>query len=140
MNTPTMKCSNHGLNIRHVREGKRMKQETLAERIGISQSALSNYENKEQLDDEIIEKIANALEVPVEAITCATEDAPLNIFSGTQTNHENAAGNIYGCLNGYYPTFNPIDRVAELYERLLKSEQEKIALLEKTVEKLAGKK
>ncbi len=139
MDTPTMKYSNHGLNIRRIREGKRMKQETLAERIGISQSALSNYENKEQLDNETIEKIAKGLEVPVDAITCPTEETPLNII-GTQTITDNATGNNSNTVYGYYPTFNPIDKVAELYERLLKSEQEKVVLLEKTVDKLAGKK
>jgi hypothetical protein len=36
------------------------------------------------------------------------------------------------------PTFNPIDKVVELYERMLKVEQEKNALLEKLLMGFTG--
>jgi len=39
--------------------------------------------------------------------------------------------NSTGAFNNFNCTFNPIDKVVELYERLLASEREKIELLKK---------
>mgnify|MGYP007126783021 CR=1 FL=1 len=40
-------------------------------------------------------------------------------------------------LNGlnYHPTFNPIKKIAELYEELVASEKEKVEILKKLIEK-----
>lgn len=35
----------------------------------------------------------------------------------------------------YYPTFNALEKMIELYDALLKSEREKIVLLERLLEK-----
>ncbi|SFL47693.1 hypothetical protein SAMN05216357_12452 [Porphyromonadaceae bacterium KH3CP3RA] len=82
----------------------------------------SGYEKKDKLEQEILEKIAKALDIPVEAITEVDNDSSINIFSGTWNDNSVA--------QNYHPSFNPIDKVAELYERLLKSEQEKVAMLQ----------
>ena len=55
----------------------------------------------------------------------------INIVANTINNHDQAA------VVNYYPSFNPIDKVVELFERLLTSEKEKNELLQ---EKLAGEK
>ncbi|WP_301926490.1 hypothetical protein [Ferruginibacter sp.] len=34
----------------------------------------------------------------------------------------------------YYPTFNPLDKIVELYEALIKSEKEKVALLQQLLD------
>lgn len=118
------KC-NYGANIRRWREWRNMKQDVLADHIGVSQSALSGYEKKEKLEPEIVEKIAKALEIPVEAITGLNSESPINIFSGTW-NDSSVAQN-------FQPTFNPIDKIVELYEKLLTAEQEKVALLQEAL-------
>lgn len=72
------------------------------------------------------------LKVPADAIKDFDEEQAVNIISNTFNDH--------AILNGvnYYPTFNPIDKLVDaleenkkLYEALLKSERETIALLEK---------
>lgn len=126
-----VKKSNHGANVRRWREWRGINQDVLAEQIGVSQTTLSSYEKKEKLDLEILEKIAKALDIPVEAITEINNENPINIFSGTWNDNAFASGTIYN------PSFNPIDRVAELYERMLKEKDSVIELLK---EVLGGKK
>lgn len=124
-----VKKSNHGANVRRWREWRNINQEILAEQIGISQVTLSSYEKKEKLEQEILDKIAKALDVPVEAITELEQGTAINIFSGTW--NDNASNSV-----NYNPTFNPIDKVVELYdekialyERMLKEKDEAISLL-----------
>ncbi len=86
---------------------------------------LSTYEKRSNLEPEVIEKIAKALDIPEEAITELGEATSINIFSGTWQDNAN-------CQN-YNPTFNPLEKVVELYERLLKAEQEKVAMLQEVL-------
>lgn len=124
-----VKKSNHGANVRRWREWRNINQDVLAEQIGVSQTTLSGYEKKEKLDQEILEKIAKALDIPIEAITELEQGTAINIFSGTW--NDNASNSV-----NYNPTFNPIDKVVELYdekialyERMLKEKDDAITLL-----------
>ncbi|MBW3517554.1 helix-turn-helix domain-containing protein [Flavobacterium sp. NKUCC04_CG] len=131
METKDLKPKRHiGRNICRLREIRGMKQETLAEILGISQQKLSLIENTEELEDQKITEIAKALEVNTETIKSYSDEKVLSIINNTF--HDNAFQN--GVTN-YTPTFNPIDKVAELYERLLKAEQEKVAFLEQLLNK-----
>lgn len=101
-------------------------QDVLAEQIGVLQATLSSYEKKEKLEQEVLEKIAKALDVPVEAITELEQGTSINIYSGTW--QDNAITNQY--------TFNPIEKIVKLYdekialyERMLKEKDEAISLL-----------
>lgn len=109
-----------------------MKQETLAEELGISQQAVSKIEQSEKIEDDKLEQIANVLGVTKEGIENFSDEAVLNIISNTF--------NDSSILNGinFQPNFNPLDKVIslfeekeKLYERLLQAEKEKIAYLEK---------
>lgn len=59
------------------------------------------------------------------------EGTSINIFSGTW--QDNAANYAANCQN-YNPTFNPLEKVIELYERLLKAEKEKVAMLQEIIQ------
>lgn len=131
MDATAVKKNNHGANARRWREWRDIKQDVLADQIGVSQATLSGYEKKSKLEPEVIEKIAKALDIPEEAITELGESTSINIFSGTW--QDNAANYAANCQN-YNPTFNPLEKVVELYERLLKAEQEKVAMLQEIVE------
>ena len=72
---------------------------------------------------EVLEKITKALDIPIEAITELNEGALINIYSGTWQDNATVAGSIQNQI------FNPIDKIVELYERLLKAEQEKVTML-----------
>lgn len=119
-----------GKNIKRIREILGIKQEALAIDLGLTQQAVSLLEQKETLDAPVLEKVAKSLKVPVETISNFDEQSTSNFIN---TFNDNSTNN--GPLGNIHCTFNPFDKVVELYEALLKSEREKIALLEKMVEK-----
>lgn len=65
-------------------------------------------EDKETIEPDLLEEVAQALKVPVEAIKNFTEEAAYNIIGNTVTNNENVA------FVQHNPTFNPLDKVVEL--------------------------
>jgi transcriptional regulator with XRE-family HTH domain len=118
-----------GRKIGRVRELKGMKQETLAAELGISQQAVSKIEQSADVDGEALEKIAKILGVSSEAIKGFTEEAVFNIISNTFHNTSSDNSTLIASSLNYQPTFNTIEKIVELYERLLQSEREKIDLL-----------
>ncbi len=111
-----------------------MKQDALADALGDdwNQKKVSMLEAKETIEPTILEEVAKVLKIPAEAIKNFDESAAINIISNTFSDFkDNASGINYNCnLN-----FNPVEKMVELYEALLKSEREKIALLEKILDK-----
>ena len=129
---------NHiGRKISRIRELRDMKQEFLAHALGVSQQTISNIENSETVEEETLQKIAEVLGVTPQSILNFSEEAVFNIIGNTVNNHDNASMN---SNVQYQPTFNPLDKVVELfeenkklYERLLQAEKEKMAYLEKLI-------
>ncbi|MBF7092110.1 helix-turn-helix transcriptional regulator [Flavobacterium sp. ALJ2] len=112
-----------GRNISRIRELKGMKQEALAFAIGLTQQSVSNIEASENVDEEKLIEVAKALGVSVEAIKNFTEENVINYFNNIYDN---------GVFNtGNYCNFNPLDKVVELYERLVQAEKDKNEYLEK---------
>lgn len=120
----TTRPSHIGRKISRIRELKDMKQEALAQALGMSQQSVSAMENSETLDEEKLKEVAKVLGMTVEAIKNFSEEAVINYFN-----------NIYdhGAFNKHYNdcTFNPLDKVVELYERLVQAEKDKNEYLEK---------
>jgi transcriptional regulator with XRE-family HTH domain len=118
---------NHiGRKISRIRELRDMKQEALAQALGLSQQTVSAIENSETIDEEKLQAIAEILGVTVEGIKNFSEEAVLNIIGNTYTDN----GIVNAGLN-YNCNFNPLDKVIELYERLVLAEKEKVEYLEK---------
>ncbi|TCN59899.1 XRE family transcriptional regulator [Flavobacterium circumlabens] len=115
-----------GRNISRIRELRGMKQEVLGEAIGTSQKSISGIESSETVDPEKLKEIAKALGVTVEAIENFSEESVFNFFNNF---YDNSSNN--GAIHAANCTFNPLDKVVELYERLVQSEKEKIEYLEK---------
>ncbi|KIO52498.1 helix-turn-helix domain-containing protein [Flavobacterium hibernum] len=131
----TLSKPNHiGRKISRIRELRDMKQEALAQALGISQQTVSTIENSETIDDEKLTEIAKVLGVTVEAIKNFSEEAILNIIGNTYNDSNVVNGNAYSC------NFNPLDKLIEiytekekLYERLIEAEKQKIEYLEKII-------
>ncbi|MBS7254960.1 helix-turn-helix domain-containing protein [Flavobacterium branchiicola] len=128
----TTKPYHIGRKISRIRELKDMKQEALAQALGTNQQAISAMENSETIDDEKLKQVAKALGVSVEAIQNFTEENMINYFSSFYDNSTNS-----GAIHANHCTFNPLDKLIEvyeekekLYERLLQSEKDKIEYLE----------
>jgi transcriptional regulator with XRE-family HTH domain len=125
------KTIHQGRNVKRFREMLGLKQEGLAYQLGEdwNQQKISLLEQKEEIDDALLQQIAEQLKVPVEAIKNFDEDTAVNIIGNSITNNDN------GSVFNYYPTFNPIEKIIELYEALVKSEREKVELLQKMLDK-----
>ncbi|WP_268848825.1 helix-turn-helix domain-containing protein [Flavobacterium aestivum] len=135
MNTAT-KPKHIGRNISRIRELREMKQEALAIALGVSQQTISNMENSETIEDEKLLEVAKALGVNEEVLKNFSEEAVFNIIGNTVNNSDN------GALFNYQPSFNPIEKLVEvfeekgkLYERLLQAEKDKVEYLEKLLKK-----
>jgi transcriptional regulator with XRE-family HTH domain len=117
----------HGRNIKRLREMIGMKQDALALELGEdwTQQRISLLEQKETVDDPLLQQVAGALKMPVEAIKNFDEEGAINIITSSITNNDNSS--VYGHYN-----FNPLDKVIELYERLIKEKEEKIAWLQES--------
>ncbi|QBA21152.1 XRE family transcriptional regulator [Chryseobacterium indologenes] len=122
-----------GRNIKRFREMLGIKQEALAFELGDdwNQKKISLLEQKETVESDILAQVAQILKVPAEAIENFDEEQAVNIISNTVNNNDNATGN---SLYSYQPTFNPIDKMVELYERMLEQQREMIEKLEKLIE------
>ena len=131
------KTIHHGRNVKRFREMLGIKQEGLAYQLGDdwNQKKISALEQKEVIDDPLLEEVAKLLKVPAEAIKNFDEEKAVQIISNTF--------NDSSILNGinYNPIFNAVDKWVDaleenkkLYERLLQVEKEKSELLQKLLE------
>ena len=132
MTTNDMKEKIHqGRNVKRFREMLGIKQDALAIDLGNdwNQQKISLLEQKETIDDDLLQQISQALKVPVEAIKNFDEMAAINIISNTFTDFKDNS-----IANANYCTFNPMDKIVELYEALVKSEKEKVEMLQKMLD------
>jgi len=120
-----------GQNVKRFREMLGIKQDALAYKLGDdwNQKKISLLEQKETIDPTLLQQIANALRIPAEAIQNFDEEQAVNIISNTFNDQANGYN--------YYPTFNfnPVEKMIELYERMLQQQKEMIEKLEKLIER-----
>jgi transcriptional regulator with XRE-family HTH domain len=132
----------HGRNLRIARTCENVTQEDLAFRVDMSQSKISALELQEVIDDDTLDKVATALEVPVSFLKNFRPKDAIKSYSVTnnqtyemtQTNSDSASGN---CIvqqkvvekqeNIYYP----LEKITELYDKLLQEKDKQIDKLEK---------
>lgn len=114
-----------GRKIAKLRTLRGMKQATLADAMGTTHQAISRLEQSDYLDDEKLAEVAAALGVSIDAIKNFNDE--MTAFTIQNMNDNSQAI--------YQYNFNPIDKIVELYDRLLQSEKEKIAILENIVNK-----
>ncbi|WP_119793108.1 helix-turn-helix domain-containing protein [Flavobacterium anhuiense] len=116
-----------GRNISRIRELRDMKQEALAQALGTNQQAISVMENSETIDEEKLIAVAKALGVTAEGIKNYSDENILSIINNTFNSHDSSTLNAVN----FQPTFNPLDKIVELYERLVQAEKDKVEYLEK---------
>ncbi|WP_295841567.1 helix-turn-helix transcriptional regulator [uncultured Apibacter sp.] len=123
-----------GRNIKRLREMLGIKQESLAFDLGVSQATVSDYEQKEALDDKILEKVSLALKIPIEAIKNMTDETTNNYINTFYDNSSQVGSN----SNNINCNFNPIDKIVELYcekeelyKKMIKDRDELIEKLSK---------
>lgn len=141
----------HGHNIKRVRRMKGIKQLALADTLDMSQQSISRYESTQSIEEKMLKQFAKALDVPVEYLKTIEENASSVVFENNSvtnnnnaegatsaTNSANSADNIETNDNST-KTFNPVEKLVELYERMLKEEKEKNVALEQRLVALEEK-
>lgn len=112
-----------GRNIQRIRVYMGMKQEALAADLGVSQNTISKIEKEPEIEEGLLSQIASALGISAEVIKdFDVEKAIYNINNIRDNTFEQGSTSIA-------QQFNPVDKIIELYERLLQSEREKLELL-----------
>lgn len=121
----TTNTTNHiGRKISRIRELRGMKQEALAIELGVSQQTVSNIEKSAAIEADLLAQVAEILGVTPEAIENFSEEAVFNIINNTF--QDSSSNN-----NNYLCTINPLDKIVELYERLVEAEKSKVEYLER---------
>lgn len=124
-----------GRNVKRFREMLGIKQEALALDLGDdwNQKKISLLEQKETIEDPLLQKISEVLKIPVEAFQNFDEEQAINIIASNF--HDNATGVI---VNNY----NPIDKIIQLheekialYERMLKEKDDMMNRLEELIKR-----
>ncbi|MGV3604434.1 MAG: helix-turn-helix domain-containing protein [Dyadobacter fermentans] len=124
-----------GRNLKRFREMMSVKQDALAFELGEdwNQQKISQLEQKEKIDSDILEQVAAILKIPAEAIRNFDEEQAITVISST-FNDQSQIGTL---INNYN---NPIDAVLKLheekmalYERMLKEKDEMMERLERLI-------
>lgn len=127
-----------GRNVKRFREMLGIKQEALALDLGNdwNQKKISLLEQKEEIDENLLNAISKALKIPIEAFQNFDEEQAINIISNT-FNDETFIGNSGGTYN-----INPLQEIIKLheekislYERMVKEKDEMMDRLEKLINK-----
>lgn len=132
---PTEKINRRhiGRNIQRVRMYFGVKQEALAADLGISQQEVSKIEQLEEPDEALLDRIAQSLGVSPDVIRdFDVERAIYNINNIRDNTFETGSTSIAQLDQGpssIAQQVNPLEKIVELYERLLQSEREKVELL-----------
>lgn len=124
-----------GRNVKRFREMLGIKQEALALDLGDdwNQKKVSLLEQKETIEDPLLQKISEVLKIPVEAFQNFDEEQAVNIIANTFSLDN---GSIFNAHNTN-PVFNPVETILKiheekiaLYERMLKEKDDMMSRLE----------
>ncbi|UKB78203.1 helix-turn-helix domain-containing protein [Chryseobacterium sp. MEBOG07] len=127
-----------GRNVKRFREMLGIKQEALAHDLGEdwNQKKISLLEQKEIIENQLLEKISEVLKIPVEAFQNFDEEQAVNLISCTFSDNAMFNNRIE------VQNINPIDKIVQLheekialYERMLKEKDEMMSRLEKLLGK-----
>lgn len=130
-----------GRNLKRFREMLSIKQDALAFELGEdwNQQKISQLEQREKIDADILEQVAAILKIPAEAIRNFDEEKAVNIITTTFNDRAVGVGSSvnYGTIQS-----DPIDKIIQLheekialYERTLKEKDEMMERLERLIRK-----
>jgi transcriptional regulator with XRE-family HTH domain len=116
-----------GEKIARIRVSRGFKQEVLAAELGISQQAVSHIEQDDKIEDDLLKQIADILGVTPDVIKNFDEQAIIYNINNIYDVHDNEIKD-NASNNFVAQQINPVEKIVELYERLLQSERENATL------------
>ncbi len=137
------KCqSHHGKAIKRLRLDKGWPRVTLADKIGVSEATLARMEAKEELADEVLEKVAKELGVSKELIKELEENKPLAIYiqENTVSQHSQINGSVDTVDNRTSASVEEMskvcDQIRQEYNTLFAAQKEMVEYYKKENEEL----
>jgi len=137
----------HGHNVRLARMWKNLTQAELGIYLDMIQSQISDIEAKPVLEDKILDKIAKAMNVPVDFFKEFSPEETMKQFIANDNSFSTSSGenskevvtqsNIVEEQTNNYSY--PIDDIKELYKQLLEEKDKQIARFEQKIKKLETK-
>ncbi len=118
-----------GRNLQKVRVYLGVKQDALASELGISQQSISNLEQQEEIEESFLKKISDVLKVTPDLIK--NFDLERAVYNINHNNYQDATIAEGATTFAIAQQINPIEKIIELYERLIKIEREKNEILQK---------
>lgn len=127
--------------MKRFREMLGIKQEALAIELGEdwNQRKVSLLEQKEEVEEELLGRIARVFNIPVEVLKSFDQEATFNIISNTFSDFKD---NAQASMVNYHCNFNPLEKWLEALEEvrklnaaLVQEKDERIAVLERMVNK-----
>jgi transcriptional regulator with XRE-family HTH domain len=115
-----------GNNIAKLRGFRRLPQKDVAIQLDLSQQEYSKIENKAQIDDDLLERIAAIIDFPSEII----KELDSNVTVQSYNQQGGSSGSITTSTFNQYNA----DKIADLYEKLLKEKDEVIKSKEQVIE------
>jgi len=79
-NDSTAKTTQHGHNVKRIRELLGIKQSMLANQLGITQQAVSDMEKRTFISDETLEKVSGVLKISVTTIKNFSDDLIVDVI------------------------------------------------------------
>lgn len=116
-----------GRNIAKLRSIKGYKQEEFAKLLKMSQQAVSRLENKKDIEEEMLQLVADKLQVPIEAIKAFSSESVINNFNQQGGSVSNNVENV---------TINPIEKIEALYKQIIRDKDKIIAEQKKEIASL----
>ncbi|MGY3211928.1 helix-turn-helix domain-containing protein [Mucilaginibacter sp. HD30] len=126
METTNYKPLHIGKKIERVRRLRGLTQDEIGVGLGITKQAVSKLEQSESIDDERLDNIAKVLGVTKDGLINFDEERVLNVNTNFNENCGVTVNSIYTFVENVN---NPVEKIIELYESLLKSEREKVEIL-----------
>lgn len=133
--TKDKKEVHQGTNVRLARITRGINQQELADKLNKQQRDISVIEGQSNIEDELLKQISLALDVPLEFLQGFSLGTATSTYIGSISSQDN--GSSTGIMEvAHDVNYFPLDKVSELYERLLDQQKETIAKLEKRITEL----
>lgn len=128
-----MSSVHEGRNVKRFRESLGLPQTLLAEVLGMdwNTEAVELLESSAMIEIPILQKISVAMNIPVAAFQNFNEEQSMNIVSNTF----NEGSIAYARAENIQCTYDPADKLIELYERMLKEKEAVIRKLEQKMKR-----
>ena len=129
----------HGRNLVCLMNRKGFKVEDLEKALQLSQKQVEELMEMKKIDDEMLDKLAKALDVSVETIKSMKEEEPSIRFENNTFNINNDNGtnsNIVGQTNNNKYDNVSFSQIIDAYRLMLKQEREEVHRLQKRIDEL----